>query len=606
MNNEKKIAGIYIRVSTEDQLREGFSLGEQEERLKDYCKFKGYEIYKLYQDSVSAKNDNREGYQEMLADMKSKRINVIVAFKLDRLTRSVYDVEKLITLVNNYDCDIDCMADDSNTTTSNGRMVLRIITSVSQNEIEKCSERTKVGLAGAIKNGHIPSTTPLGYKRDNKKLVPDELTKDIIIRVFNLYLEGKSHQTISNIYNKENVLNKVWYDTNISKILNNEIYRGNYIHGKRTKNPVLYKNVVEPLVTNEVWENCQDQKLRNARHYERTSKYLFTNKLKCPICGNFYGGKASVKKKSQKRYYYYKCNTCKTNLTEESIEKELIYILLELINLDTYVNDYYTPFIKSKIIDNKTDYKALIKNLDESLDRIKTAYIKGVVKLDEFDKEYKNIEYQKEEYQKLLKSQKEYESLDFTLDDLLLFEDSKTIDTYLKPNNIIDNIAKWNNLSREEKQGIISKYIDYIEVTKSKGKIKLDKVNLRENFYQEFIKNNEEYKTPLNCPVFKDKDNLPLNLNLNDFKTKEEVKKYFNKLSKNYDVNYYECKTNEDFTNIGFDMKNEIEKVIRIIPLKNENKYKNEDLELAFISINLSNVLNYNGSKFYENMFNYS
>ncbi len=119
MNNEKKIAGIYIRVSTEDQLREGLSLGEQEERLKDYCKFKNYEIYKLYQDSVSAKNDNREGYQEMLADMKNKNINVIVAFKLDRLTRSVYDVEKLITLVNNYDCDIDCMADDSNTTTSN-------------------------------------------------------------------------------------------------------------------------------------------------------------------------------------------------------------------------------------------------------------------------------------------------------------------------------------------------------------------------------------------------------------------------------------------------------------------------------------------------------
>ncbi len=85
--------------------------------------------------------------------MKEKNINVIVAFKLDRLTRSVYDIEKLMTLVAEYDCDIDCMADDSNTTTSNGRMVMRIMTSVSQNEIEKCSERTKVGLAGAIKNG---------------------------------------------------------------------------------------------------------------------------------------------------------------------------------------------------------------------------------------------------------------------------------------------------------------------------------------------------------------------------------------------------------------------------------------------------------------------
>lgn len=88
-------------------------------------------------------------------DVRNKNINVIVAFKLDRLTRSVYDIEKLMKIVNDNECDIDCMADKSNTTTSNGRMVMRIMTSVSQNEIEKCSERTKFGIAGAICSGHI-------------------------------------------------------------------------------------------------------------------------------------------------------------------------------------------------------------------------------------------------------------------------------------------------------------------------------------------------------------------------------------------------------------------------------------------------------------------
>ena len=104
----------------------------------------------------------------MLEDVRNKKVNVIVAFKLDRLTRSVYDIEKLMKIVNDLDCDIDCLADESNTTTSNGRMVMRIMTSVSQNEIEKCSERTKVGLAGAIKSGHLPSRATLGYKRENK------------------------------------------------------------------------------------------------------------------------------------------------------------------------------------------------------------------------------------------------------------------------------------------------------------------------------------------------------------------------------------------------------------------------------------------------------
>lgn len=99
----------------------------------------------------------------MMKDVRDKKINVIVAFKLDRLTRSVFDIEKLMKTVNDYECDIDCLADESNTTTSNGRMVMRIMTSVSQNEIEKCSERTKFGMAGAIKSGHIPNTTPLGF-----------------------------------------------------------------------------------------------------------------------------------------------------------------------------------------------------------------------------------------------------------------------------------------------------------------------------------------------------------------------------------------------------------------------------------------------------------
>ena len=298
MNEEKKIAGIYKRVSTLDQKREGFSLPEQEEKLREFCKFKGYDIYKVYEDAgISTKNDKRPAYQEMIQDIKDKKINVIVAYKLDRLTRSVYDIEKLMKFVNDNDCDIDCMVDESNTTTSNGRMVMRIMTSVSQNEIEKCSERTKFGMVGAIKSGHILNRSSLGFTRDNKKLVPDPLTKDIIVRVFDLYLEGKSHQTIANIFNKEQVLNKTnWYDSTIQKILSNELYKGDFVNGKRTKHPIYYENVVEPIVSKEKWDNCQSQKLRNARHYERTGTYLFTNKFKCSKCGRFLGGSATTKK----------------------------------------------------------------------------------------------------------------------------------------------------------------------------------------------------------------------------------------------------------------------------------------------------------------------
>ena len=230
MNDEKKIADIYIRVSTLDQAREGFSLPEQKEKLIEFCKSKGYEIHAIYADEgISAKDDKRPAYQQMINDIKNGTVNVIVALKLDRLTRSVYDIEGLIRDLDKHGCLLDCAADDTNTTTANGKLVIRLLTSVSQKEIERTSERTKVGMCGAIKEGHIPGTTPLGYKRENKKLVIDEVTAPTVRKIFNLYLKGNSRQTISNILNESNELNKHWFDSSITAIIANPIYKVDYV-----------------------------------------------------------------------------------------------------------------------------------------------------------------------------------------------------------------------------------------------------------------------------------------------------------------------------------------------------------------------------------------
>ena len=196
--DEKKICGLYQRVSTEDQVREGFSLQEQKERLEAMCKFKGYEIYKHYEDAgISAKNmQDRPAFNDLLEDIKAKKINTIVTLKLDRLTRSVYDWEKIMKFLEKHNAYIDCANDEINTTNANGKMISRLLMSVSQNEIERTSERTKIGLSGAIKQGNIPGQTPFGYKRENKRLVPNPLTKDIIARMYQLYFEGNSYQKI--------------------------------------------------------------------------------------------------------------------------------------------------------------------------------------------------------------------------------------------------------------------------------------------------------------------------------------------------------------------------------------------------------------------------
>lgn len=602
MNMDEKIksAGIYIRVSTFDQAREGFSLGEQEERLKEFCKFKRYNIYKVYQDAgISAKNDKRPAYQEMIEDVKKGNINVIVALKLDRLTRSVYDIEKLMKFVNDYECDIDCMADESNTTTSNGRMVMRIMTSVSQNEIEKCSERTKFGMAGAIKNGHIPNRTGLGFKRENKKLVPDPLTKDIIVRIFDLYLEGKSHQAIANIYNKEKVLGKTnWYDSTIQKILSNELYKGDYVNGKRTKHPTYYENVIEPIVSKEKWESCQYQKLRNARHYERTATYLFTNKLKCSKCGNFLGGHATTKTNG-KKYYYYKCNTCKTYFNEIDIEKELKAFMLELAKQDDLINNYYTPFIKSKLEDKTEDYKKEIKDLDKQLDRIKTAYIKGVVKLEDFDKEIKYIEYQKSDLEKRQKEQKQYENLSFTLNDLLIIQDIQEIEFYTNP----DVLNNWSNKSKEDKQKIIGKYIDNITIEKKNHKFEISNIEFRKNYLEDMIYNHYKFNTPCNVYMYEDEYGIPLKLN-HELKTMKEAENYFKRLEKyvgDYKLNYYISEIDEKENRFNYAQNNDVEKIIRLIGIG--DKRKKDDFKLGVITLDLSMFKDKDEKEIYKKLF---
>ena len=602
MNMDEKIksAGIYIRVSTFDQAREGFSLREQEERLKEFCKFKRYNIYKVYQDAgISAKNDKRPAYQEMIEDVKKGNINVIVALKLDRLTRSVYDIEKLMKFVNDYECDIDCMADESNTTTSNGRMVMRIMTSVSQNEIEKCSERTKFGMAGAIKNGHIPNRTGLGFKRENKKLVPDPLTKDIIVRIFDLYLEGKSHQAIANIYNKEKVLGKTnWYDSTIQKILSNELYKGDYVNGKRTKHPTYYENVIEPIVSKEKWESCQYQKLRNARHYERTATYLFTNKLKCSKCGNFLGGHATTKTNG-KKYYYYKCNTCKTYFNEIDIEKELKAFMLELAKQDDLINNYYTPFIKSKLEDKTEDYKTEIKDLDKQLDRIKTAYIKGVVKLEDFDKEIKHIEYQKSDLEKRQKEQKQYELLSFTLNDLLIIQDMQEIEFYTNP----DVLNNWSNKSKEDKQKIIGKYIDNITIEKKNNKFEISNIEFRKNYLEDIIYNHYKFNTPCNVYMYEDEYGIPLKLN-HELKTMKEAENYFKRLEKyvgDYKLNYYISEIDEKEKRFNYTQNNDAEKIIRLIGIG--DKRKKDNFKLGVITLDLSIFKDKDEKEIYKKLF---
>ena len=489
MNEEKKLCGIYMRVSTEDQAREGFSLPEQKERLEAYCKFNGYRIVEYYTDAgISAKTGNhRPEYDRMLEDGKNGKINMIIALKLDRITRSTRDWETLMDYLEKYNINIAFVNDDINTTTANGKMVSRIMMSVSQNEIERTSERTIIGLEGAIKQGHIPARAPLGYKHIDKKLVPDPLTKDIIIRIYNLYFEGLTYNTIAKLFNKEKVLDKTnWKDTSILKIITNVIYKGDYIQGKTTRNPRYFEDVVEPIVSKELWDSCQVQKKKNQRNYMRSQTYIFLQKLKCPKCGRILAGGASHKIKADKWYYYYRCEKCRGNIREHEIEDSIKELLSDIFEYDSVVNEFFLPVLQNKIHNPKEDFEKEITNLNNKKIRIRKAYIDELFTEEEYKEETNIIENKIKDLQKKILENEQVSKLNLSVDDILVKRDMDFINSIKLPILYNAFVDSWDGLNREEKAEIVMKYIDDIELELVNNKYKVKLTNFRSTFYKDF------------------------------------------------------------------------------------------------------------------------
>ena len=589
MEEEKKRCGLYMRVSTEDQAREGFSLPEQRERLEGFCKFKGYEIIDYYEDAgISAKTGNyRPEFERLKEDIKSKKINTIVALKLDRITRSIYDWENIMTFLDNNDAFIDCANDEINTTNANGKMISRLLMSVSQNEIERTSERTKVGLAGAIKNGHIPSVAPLGYKHEDKKLVIDYETKDVVVRIYDLYYQGYSYKKISNILNDEKVLGKTnWRDSTIVGIIENEIYKGDFVHGKNTKHPTYYENVVEPIISKELWEECQVQQKKNSRSYKRTLTYLYLQKLRCPKCGRILGGKATTKKNGNVYYYYY-CNDCKINLKENVINEFFDQFVNELVEYDSVVNQFFLPMIKQKFDEPKEELEKEIDNQKNKLERIRKAYVNGAFELEEYNQEKKIVEKAIEELESKLQTTNETEEINFTPRDILLKRDIDYINKLKLEDEYKKRTKTWKDYTRVEKADLIMRFVDNIELAIIGQVVVVKQVNFRESMCKPFQDLYDNGYIDIHKPTIF--GNIVGSLRFSNYLNPEEVSEVILRLQNYYDVGYTEATYYVEDQVFYFNFVQDNSAIVRVFPLEDyykldpDNKMKTYQFGIIYI-----------------------
>ena len=576
MQEKKVIAGLYPRVSTEDQSRFGHSLDEQECKLKQLCEFKGYEIYKIYrEEGVSAKNTNRPKFQEMIEDMKNGKINKIIVYKLDRLTRSIQDLEVICSMLEEYNCELESVAEEINTGNANGKFFIRMLTILAQLEIERTSERTKFGLVGAIKKGHIPSRAPLGYKREDKKLVINHIEEEVVKRIFNMYLEGKSVCSICQTFNEENVLNRHWATTTVDKLLSNQIYIGNMEYNKRKKENIqLFENVVPAIIDKTTFAMVQKRKEKNLKNYKRKRTYIFMQKIYCPRCHKIMGGESSTSHTGDK-HIYYKCNNCKKRISEKKIEKSLMKFLNDMLDFFLIIDNSFKPSMNHDIDNEIKRYDKLCDELKGKINRIKTAFLDGIIEAKELQKELNSLE---NEQLKCDKKIKELEKLKINNDhkqDVELFFNIKEIEkikyksSYVKENNL------WDKLSQEQKQFIINKYIDSIEITIDKdNKISISNIIFNQNEIENigYMFRNDCFDMVVSV---EDRDVI-----LSSYKNNQETESYISNLR-----NFYHIKEIEiDGELFDINEYNDDE-IIQIIPQTKKNKFEKNKFKILKIGV---------------------
>lgn len=222
---------IYTRVSTEEQSREGVSLQHQESKCYAQASVHDWEVLGHHQDAgKSAKSLNREGIQEVIQLVKDKQVDTVIIYKLDRLTRSISDLDHLIQMFNKYNVALVSVQDSIDTSTASGRLVLHLLGTVSQWERETIAERTSNALQYKKKQGKkYTRIAPYGFRwtADNELELSDS-EQQVIDRIISMREGGRSYQWIANQFNKNGVktrFGRPWNQGTIAKLFKDNQFK---------------------------------------------------------------------------------------------------------------------------------------------------------------------------------------------------------------------------------------------------------------------------------------------------------------------------------------------------------------------------------------------
>ena len=389
-----KRAALYIRVSTEEQARHGYSIAEQEHDLREYAREHAYVIVDVYADEgASARKamSRRHALQRLLRDVEAGKIDVIVIKCLDRWFRNIKDFYKVQELLDAHGVEWTCTQEDFNTTTANGRLMLNMKLSLAQHESDQTGERLRYVFEG-MRRKRIPlnGVLPYGYMTDRtgggRRIVLDPATAPNVEKIFTFFLRERSVGKTMTFAHK--LCGRKWWKTSIRAMLSNPTYKGER-HGVADFCPAI--------IPAETFERVQSILKQRATIFDRSKSsgnvYIFTGLIYCPFCGKHLYGGWSVYTNGKRRLYY----TCRMYYNEHkcAYSKTIMQTTLEawlLDNVQGLVSAFLVDARASAARKRDKSPDKVIKETREKLARLSRVFIDGLISSKEYESEKRELE----------------------------------------------------------------------------------------------------------------------------------------------------------------------------------------------------------------------
>jgi site-specific DNA recombinase len=485
--DEKKKAVIYCRVSTSEQGESGLSLDHQESRCRLFCEARDWEIYNSYIEIASASNVDRPELQNLLSDINNNEIDVVVALRLDRISRVPRDFFNLIDDLNKLEISVCTVENDVDTTTAQGRMLVGVLIQFASFEREINSERTKAAMREkAIRGEPRGGLPPYGYDVEDKNYIVNNGESKNVLFIFKEYLKGSGASEIARRLNEKGLRTKIHVTKKgmrrggkiftrniIGDMLNNPIYTGKiYSSGE------IFEGKHEAIIDEKTYDRVQLMRKENSK-FKNLGKsikgqMLLNGLIKCANCER-YMTTASGTGRDNKVYYYYKCTksvhegsgACKSSQIKKEDIEYLIKEIIRKVCTDKMFFNNSISFIKENNLgknkDLHSDLNEFIVKRKQLEEEQKQLFITmSQQKLDDVNAVSELIRDKDQQF-------KELQSTIESLKDEIKMVESTNLDEHKLFEIYKEFYSVWNELDLSDQRDLISLIVKEVNVNCPKG-----------------------------------------------------------------------------------------------------------------------------------------